>query len=298
MKKDEKLPVMKQISGSLIIVLLLFISLTLCEKPDNIILKAQSDVKFPEVDPNQGNPDPTAPPDYLNPGLTYGIITDIEGNIYRTIQIGTQIWMAENLRTTKFNDGSNIRNGFFGLDLRKTGSYRWYEDDHDSYKNSYGALYNWYAVNSQKLCPSGWHVPGDDEWKQLEMELGMTLEEANSPGYIWDPWGWIYEVVNRGTDQGDKLKAIIFWHSDGCGTNASGFSAIPGGYKPFYLLDFYNFGLATYWWSSSELSGKEDPAITGEESFSISRGLFSAEPGVLRWPENKESALSVRCLKD
>ena len=163
---------MKKISGIFIIVLLVFISLTFCEKPDPILLAIQSDYKFPPIKhPEDINPNNL--PEYLNPGLTYESITDIEGNTYRTIQIGTQTWMAENLRTTKFKDGNKIHNGIFGWNT-KTGAYLWYNNDASGFKNTYGALYNWYAVNTGRLCPAGWHVPSDDERKQLEIELGMT----------------------------------------------------------------------------------------------------------------------------
>jgi len=270
------------------------IGLTSCEKPDYILLTAHSNVKFHDVDPGQDNNDPVSDiPEYLNPGLTYGSVTDIEGNIYRTIQIGTQTWMAENLRTTKFNDGTNIRNGAFGYDTKKYGSYWWYNNDPENYRNSYGALFNWYALNTGRLCPTGWHVPSDDEWKQLEVELGMTREEANSLGSIWDIF---FERISRGTNQGDQLKATILWQSyvegvDDNGTNASGFSAIPCGYKgPYGYRDFYDSGLNTSWWSSTEMFG--------EENLAISRSLSAAESGVFRCPEDQRSGFSVRCLKN
>jgi uncharacterized protein (TIGR02145 family) len=289
---------MKKISGIFIVALLVFISLTFCEKPDNILLTAQSNVKFREFDPGPGNNDTTDNiiPVYLNPGLTYGSVTDVEGNIYRTIRIGMQTWMAENLRTTKFNDGTNIRNGFFGYDTRKYGSYWWYDNDRDSYKNSYGALYNWYAVNTKKLCPTGWHVPSDDEWKQLEVHLGMTFEEVNK----WTDYIWFDDVVySRGTDQGDQLKATILWQSDwegndDSGTNASGFSAIPGGFIEYGK--FYDSGSHAIWWSSTK-SDLTD--WSGNVVFAVTRELFSTDPGIFRlacWEQ--KSGLSVRCLKD
>jgi len=97
-------------------------------------------------------------------------VTDIDGNVYRTVQIGNQVWMAENLKTTKYPDGTSI--SYPGADNtawqnNTTGAYAWYNND-ISWKDSYGALYNWHAVNSDKgLCPPGWHVPSDAEWTQL-----------------------------------------------------------------------------------------------------------------------------------
>jgi uncharacterized protein (TIGR02145 family) len=307
MKQDKNLTIMNKISWMLIIIFLIFISLTFCERPDQIILQTNTNVEFQKIDPVNVDPGSTDIPVYLNPGLTYGKVTDIEGNIYRTIQIGSQIWMAENLRTTKFNDGTNIRNGFFGYDTKKYGTYWWYNNDPISYKNSYGALYNWYAVNTKKLCPTGWHVPSDDEWKQLEIELGMTLDEINiARGILF----LLYDDLSgRGTDQGDKLKTTILWqnYEEGKidnGTNSSGFSAIPCGIKdadesmgfyPYYIKNFFFEGLCTCWWSSSEIT---ENIYVGIEKYGVTRGLFSSIPGIFRGYENQTSGFSIRCLKD
>lgn len=110
----------------------------------------------------------------FNPGLTYGEVTDIENNTYKTIQIGTQTWMSQNLRTTKFNDGTNIPLLTSSYSMQSTYSpyYIWYNNDPDTYKNVYGALYNFYAVLTDKLCPIGWHVATDKEWTILSDYLG------------------------------------------------------------------------------------------------------------------------------
>jgi uncharacterized protein (TIGR02145 family) len=101
--------------------------------------------------------------------------------------------MAENLRTTKFNDGSNMT----------AGAYYWYNNDPVSFKDTYGALYNWYAVNTGKLCPTGWNVPSDEEFKQLEMALGMSRASADTSYVDFD----VYGMGFRGTDQGTQMKA-------------------------------------------------------------------------------------------
>lgn len=102
-------------------------------------------------------------------------------------------------------------------------------------------LYNWYAVDdSRGLAPAGWHVPTDEEWKQLEMYLGMSQSDANDDGF-------------RGTYEGNKLKATSGWNSGGNGTNSSGFSALPGGYR-YGNGSFYAVGNGGYLWSSSEFS--------------------------------------------
>jgi uncharacterized protein (TIGR02145 family) len=105
---------------------------------------------------------------------------DIDGNYYTTVKIGTQVWIAENLRTTKYSNGTPIpyiedNKTWSGLTLGvvKTGAYCWYNNDSAKYKNIYGALYNWYAIiDSNGLCPDDWHVPTDGEWAILENYLG------------------------------------------------------------------------------------------------------------------------------
>ncbi len=90
-------------------------------------------------------------------------IKDKDGNIYTSVTIGTQVWLKENLHTTKYNDGNDIPLGNLNSDP-STPRYWWYNDDQATYGDIYGALYNWYAVNTGKLCPTGWHVPSHSEW--------------------------------------------------------------------------------------------------------------------------------------
>jgi uncharacterized protein (TIGR02145 family) len=102
-----------------------------------------------------------------------GTVTDIEKNVYQTIGIGSQIWTMENMRTITLNDGTDIpiAKCYRIWNFLSAPGYCWYDND-EFYKNTYGALYNWYTVNTMKLCPSGWHVPGDDEWTILDTYLG------------------------------------------------------------------------------------------------------------------------------
>jgi uncharacterized protein (TIGR02145 family) len=101
-------------------------------------------------------------------------VTDADGNVYHTVQIGNQVWMVENLRTTKYNDNSPITpvsdNAVWGT--LTTEAYCWYNNDEATNKNTYGALYNWYVLNTGKLCPTGWHVPSQAEWETLISSLG------------------------------------------------------------------------------------------------------------------------------
>ena len=111
----------------------------------------------------------------FNPNLTYGTVTDIDGNVYKTISIGNQTWMAENLRTTKYRNGDPITNETGNWTDLETGVYSWYSNNETQYKAIYGALYNWFAVaDSRNLAPSGWHVATDAEWTTLTEYLGGT----------------------------------------------------------------------------------------------------------------------------
>lgn len=161
--------------------------------------------------------------------------TDGDGNNYPVVQIGAQIWVAENLKTTKFNDGSSIpietnNTAWFNL---TTFAYCWYDND-ISKKDLYGALYNWYTVNRGNLCPAGWHVPNDDEWTVLTTFLGG-------------------ESV-----AGGKLKetGTARWSPNTDASNETGFTALPGGMRGNggYFFDLGYYG--GYWWSATENWGR------------------------------------------
>lgn len=150
-------------------------------------------------------------------------VTDLDGNLYRTVKIGNQECLAENLKTTTYNDSTPIYgftkwtiNHWDEIHLEYAG-YCWYEDN-SGY--GYGALYNEHTINKKTLFPLGWHVPSDDEWKQLEIFIGMSEEEVNEIGW-------------RGTNHGDILKEseTDHWNSDNEGTNDFSFSAVGGGYN-------------------------------------------------------------------
>ena len=131
-------------------------------------------------------------------------VTDIDGNVYSTVQIGDQVWMAENLKTTTYNNGTSIALVTDNTDWENNtaGAFCWYDNDQAAYADTYGALYNWHAVNSGNLCPDGWHVATDAEWKTLEMELGMSQTEAGN-----NEW--------RGTNEGSKLAGNATLWKDG-----------------------------------------------------------------------------------
>ncbi len=170
----------------------------------------------------------------FNPGLTYGSLSDIDGNIYRTIQIGTQVWMAENLKVSKYSDGSSIQN-IEDMDIWQNdtvGAYCLYQND-NNYGAAFGNLYNYYAVvSTHDLCPTGWHVPDYSEWETLINYLGGD------------------------SIAGSRLKETGTTHWEDPNKNAtdeSGFTALPGGcLSPLYTTYFIGTGTRGTWWSSSK----------------------------------------------
>ena len=194
-------------------------------------------------------------------------ITDYDGNVYDVIAIGTQVWMKQNLNTSRYNNGTAIPNitdnaTWTGL---STGARCYYNNDSASYASTYGALYNWYAVNTGNLCPTGWHVPTDAEWTTLTTYLGG-------------------ESV-----AGVKLKATTLWNSNSPNTgatNSSGFTALPGGYRN-YLGPSLDVGDTGYWWSS-----------TGGSAYAWIRCMSYYFGNVYRYDYYMYNGFSVRCLKD
>jgi uncharacterized protein (TIGR02145 family) len=206
-------------------------------------------------------------------------VSDIDGNIYQTVTIGTQVWMAENLKVTHYRNGApipNVTDGGTWSGLT-TGAYCNYNND-VGYVATYGQLYNWYAVaDIRNLAPAGWHVPTDAEWKELEMYLGMSQAQADAVGY-------------RGTDEGGKLKeaGTTHWLPPNTGaTNESGFTALPGGYRYIDGSFGYGVGATALFWSSTEFNS----------SVAWYRYLNSGSQVYRNYP-NKQAGFSVRCVKD
>jgi uncharacterized protein (TIGR02145 family) len=168
-----------------------------------------------------------------------GTLTDNDGNTYNTVRIGTQWWMAENLKTTRLNDNTPIPNITSNTTwtTMSTPAYSWYNNDGPTYKPLYGAFYNWFTLTN--VCPTGWHVPTDTEFNTLEMNLGIAPADV-------DIYGW------RGTDQGAQLKSTSGWATGENGTNTSGFSALPGGYRYGVDGSYSALGVLSYWWSTTE----------------------------------------------
>ena len=208
-----------------------------------------------------------------------GTVTDIDGNTYQTVKIGDQWWMAKNLKVTRYRNGDPIPNvtddgTWAGL---TTGACCTYDND-DTYVETYGRLYNWFAVDdSRNIAPEGWHVPSDEEWKELEMTLGMSRSEADAADW-------------RGTDEGGKLKetGTTHWNAPNVGaTNESGFSALPGGLRTLNGI-YNNIWHYAFFWSSTELTS----------SNAWFRYLINSNAQVYRYSDYKHDGFSVRCVKD
>jgi uncharacterized protein (TIGR02145 family) len=184
--------------------------------------------------------------------------------------------MGTNLKVSRYNDGTFLEFTSSNTDWSTAlDAYCWYNND-ANYYNIYGGLYNWHAVHTGKLCPTGWHIPSDEEWKTLEMYLGVEENELNNTLY-------------RGTNEGGKLKELGMkhWTSPNTGTtNELYFTALPGGVR-YDNGEFSSLGICGYFWTSSE-----------EYNFSWYRGLEFNKTSIYRIYSYKAYGLSVRCIKD
>jgi len=191
-----------------------------------------------------------------------GTVTDIDGNIYNTVTIGSQVWMAENLKTTKFNDGAIIPNVTLDSDWGNLLSpgYCWYNNDVGN-KNIYGGLYNWYAGNTGKLAPAGWHIPTKEEWRKLYNSVGYGLKESGSTH-------WLYNNTEA--------------------TNNTGFTALPGGYR---YNKYDGIGLMGYW-----LCYEPNSVFLLDELGTIMGIKFEGIMSLLS--DTRTHGYSVRCIKD
>jgi len=209
--------------------------------------------------------------------ITFNFIkcTDGDGNNYPVVKIGDQIWMAENLKTTSYKNLTSIPNVMNSIDWANltTPGYCWYDND-ISNKNIYGGLYNWYAVNTGDLCPTGWHVPSDDEWHQMILYLdgsATLLEERES----------------RIAADNLKETGITHWNYPNAGTDDAGFKALPGGYRR-YTGEFGGTTDNGNWRTSTQYDA------TGVWY----RYMFTDSGDVYRKITNMLAGYSVRCIKD
>jgi uncharacterized protein (TIGR02145 family) len=204
------------------------------------------------------------------------VVKDINGNNYDTVKIGKQVWLKQNLKVTSLNDGTSI--------LKVTNDTQWstlstsgycdYKND-ESNSSVYGRLYNWYTVNTQKICPSGWHVPSKSEWQELSDYLGGDsvsggkLKEIGSTHWL---------------DASDLTKPNVG------ATNSSAFTALPAGFRETNgLFDGKSWG--TLWWSTTE--GIEG-SISGVWHPILRTDIKTIENDI----DDKRIGVSIRCLKD
>ncbi len=199
-----------------------------------------------------------------------GNVTDIDGNTYRTVQLWDKWWMAEDLKVTHYSDGTPIPKVEDNTEWNNlTGpGYCWYDNDSANYSATYGAIYNWYAVETGKLCPSGWYVPSDAEWTSLSDRLG----------------GFEYA--------GGRLKeeGTAHWTEPNTGaTDLAGFKALPGGMRRNYGA-FNGIGGGAYWWTSSTSQYNQDNAWN--------RNIGYNRADLTQRADNKRYGFGVRCVKD
>jgi uncharacterized protein (TIGR02145 family) len=232
--------------------------------PENYIMKSLTTLlsfciiliivlQFPESCKKAGNPEP-APP------------VDGDGNAYTPIKIGSQEWLVENLRTTRFNDGTAIPIVYdqWEWDGLTTPARCWYNND-GQYQSVYGGLYNWYAVRTNKLCPLGWHIPNEDEWNWLFSNFGGM---GVAGGHLKDTGTVNWVCPNVGAD------------------NSSGFTALPGGYRSGIPVEpyFTNLGHIGHFWINSasalNIEIHHDKTYIGDNGYGVDFGH------------------SVRCIRD
>ena len=195
-------------------------------------------------------------------------VSDVDGNTYNVVIIDTKVWMAENLKTTRYNDGTPIllvtdSNEWINL---SSPAYCWYDNDSATYASTFGAMYNWYTAHTGDLCPAGWHVPDDSEWNALIDHLG-------------------------GEDlAGGKLKetGTTHWSSPNTGaSNESSFTALPSGFRSAVSGDFKSVGEVGGWWSAT---GNEDAVGNGWSTYYLDTKVYHEG--------YKRMGSAVRCVKD
>jgi uncharacterized protein (TIGR02145 family) len=221
-------------------------------------------------------------PNVHNPNISYGTMTDQEGNTYKTVVIGEQEWMAENLNTSIYRNGDEITGNLSNAEWLMAGDNQqdaWAYYNNDSINECpYGRLYNWYSVSDPRnLCPTGWHVPTDEEWGQLIDLLDPTADGGNS----WP------------NSAGGKLKSAgsQYWQSPNIeATNETGFSALPGGGRASYgsWASIGTINTGGQWWT----------ATGNSPDYAINTDMVSDEGAANRAINHKGCGFAIRCIKD
>jgi uncharacterized protein (TIGR02145 family) len=212
-------------------------------------------------------------------------VTDIDGNIYKSVLFGNKKWFAQNLKVTHYRNGDKIPTDFRKFEWRrfhitKIGAYATYNDDPGN-ADLCGYLYNFYTIKDDRgVCPEGWHVPTDKEWMELEIYLGMNKNKVKSSGL-------------RGTNEGSQLASNNELWQFGELVNetefgTSGFNALPCGYREADNGEYLRSGKFGSFWSST----------TQSNNVPLVRYLFSTAPEVYRSTSRPWSGLSIRCIGD
>lgn len=218
----------------------------------------------------------TAPPATVTCPST---VTDIDGNTYAVSKFGNKCWMLSNLNTTKYNDGTAIPTGLSASawENATTGAYAMF-DDNAANVVTYGLLYNGFAASSGKLCPAGWQIPSDQDWKDLEAALGMPSSEIDLTG-------------ERGYNEsiGGKMKSLSLWDAPNSGaSNSSGFDGLPAGIRNG-VGDYVVKQQAGYFWSST--------TYVTDNNYLWFRNLYYQATGIYRNYTLKREGFSCRCVK-
>ena len=214
-------------------------------------------------------------------------VVDYDGNVYRTVWLGEQCWMAENLRTTHYADGTEIP---LGDSASYTKAYRYFPSNSEMYISDYGYLYNWAAVMKentssnnipsgvQGICPTGWHVPSHAEWRQLTDYVSSQSEYVCGSGGI--------AKALASTTGWDTTSTVACSPGEApSSNNATGFSALPAGW---YVDDYADFDYYASFWSATE----------GGDDLADHLCLYYYSAGVYRGNVDKDNGYSVRCVRD
>lgn len=212
---------------------------------------------------------------YDNEGMP---IRDVDGNVYRIIMTQSGVWMAENLKTFRLNDGTPLAYVSDNKNWEETRNpaYGWFKADVD-YAETYGAIYNWHAVATGKLCPEGWHVPTEEEWNDMLDYAGGNEKSGSNPAKLKETGTAHWKAPNEGA------------------TNEIHFTALPAGEINFFMFQD-DFGSKTHWWTATEDLNNLEPGQkpTNASIVGLSYNFKSKSLGT--YP--KEAALPVRCKKD
>ena len=226
----------------------------------------------------------TARIEALEGGGSGSTVTDADGNVYNTVTIGTQVWMKENLKVTHYSNGDPIPNitDITGWKNLTTGAYCWYNNDESNYKDTYGALYNWYTiVDGRNVCPTGWHVPTDEEWTTLETYLinngygyegsGSDIAKSMAATYGWTNYNLAGSVGNEQSSN-----------------NTSGFTALPNGIRYGAQGTFCCIIDYGHWWTATGYNSTD----------AWYRKLHYSFTDLWREASIKKNGQGIRCIKD